>query len=483
MNADEYILKLPNIALRSRELLPEQPGIYYVVDESNVIWYVGQAKNLHNRWLGDNHHRLDQFKRQRNRRFTIYYELVNESNLDIIEKQRIGHYHPQLNGTEVNSKKLHPTETLLRKTLITIAPYGFILGVEPPRKDDIKLIEYSKYYRDIWRINKSVLPLSVIHICINLTELLKLSQDISTTIRFLKKVFSKSINSSGNWNCQGSKRSYRLSDFLLRRLLVNGFAIEVYVVRQEVTSYIQNYTMTQLAGIHIKAISSDSLNILQEKCLQNNIAGLYLKDNISHQYLYTDLCHRAINRLKPYTEDLVKVLFNESIDKSKLLKFPPHKNEAAINLGLSVRLLNLIKRKEYLKEILIEQGFDLSKYQVDKYLEDIPKDNNYYESHLNKNMTVYVKSFLYGDLRQSIYSSSMIYGKKGAFYQNANLPYIDVYLAFHVNRAFWLLFENYLCDFAKVSLSETEGYLKKYYSNPTPIVRKYVDKNPCFISI
>ncbi|MBD2593739.1 excinuclease ABC subunit C [Nostoc spongiaeforme FACHB-130] len=65
MNADEYILKLPNIALRSRELLPEQPGIYYVVDESNVIWYVGKAKNLHNRWLGDNHHRLDQYKTAR----------------------------------------------------------------------------------------------------------------------------------------------------------------------------------------------------------------------------------------------------------------------------------------------------------------------------------------------------------------------------------------------------------------------------------
>ncbi|MBD2594948.1 hypothetical protein H6G74_11485 [Nostoc spongiaeforme FACHB-130] len=84
---------------------------------------------------------------------------------------------------------------------------------------------------------------------------------------------------------------------------------------------------------------------------------------------------------------------------------------------------------------------------------------------------------MYSDLRQSIYSYSIVSGQKGGFYQNANLPYAEVYLAFHVNRAFWLLFENYLCDFAKVSLSETEGYLKKYYISPKKTLK------PVFLSV
>lgn len=43
MNANEYILQLPHISIKSRELLPENSGIYYVLDEQFIVWYVGQA--------------------------------------------------------------------------------------------------------------------------------------------------------------------------------------------------------------------------------------------------------------------------------------------------------------------------------------------------------------------------------------------------------------------------------------------------------
>ena len=68
MHADEYILQLSHLSLTNKELLPEQSGIYYVLDE-----------------------------------------------------------------------------TLLRETLVILAPYSFILGVESPRKEDLKLIEDSIY--------------------------------------------------------------------------------------------------------------------------------------------------------------------------------------------------------------------------------------------------------------------------------------------------------------------------------------------------
>jgi predicted GIY-YIG superfamily endonuclease len=171
MNTTEDILQLPHIGLNSRALLPEQSGIYYVLDETSIIWYIGQAQNLRSRWAGDSHHRLYQLQKQRKKQLTIYYELVAKSQLDAIEQQRIENYNPQLNGTKVKKKNLHPTETLLRETLVILAPYSFVLGVESPRKEDIKFIQDCTDWRDNWRIQKAVLPLNVIHVCINLNEL------------------------------------------------------------------------------------------------------------------------------------------------------------------------------------------------------------------------------------------------------------------------------------------------------------------------
>ncbi|OUL26557.1 hypothetical protein BV378_12850 [Nostoc sp. RF31YmG] len=106
MHADEYILQLLYISLKSREQLPEESGIYYVIDEKFIIWYIGQAKNLRTCWTGKSHHRLYQLSKQRNKQFTIYYELVAESLLDAMEQQRIEQYNPQLNRTKVKAQKL-----------------------------------------------------------------------------------------------------------------------------------------------------------------------------------------------------------------------------------------------------------------------------------------------------------------------------------------------------------------------------------------
>jgi hypothetical protein len=89
--------------------------------------------------------------------------LVDETQLDTVEIQRIEYYNPLLNGTRVKTKKLRPTETLLRETLTVIAPYSFILGVEPPRKDDPNFVAKCQSYSIDRRTQKSVLPLSVIH--------------------------------------------------------------------------------------------------------------------------------------------------------------------------------------------------------------------------------------------------------------------------------------------------------------------------------
>lgn len=117
MNANEYILQLPHISIKNRELLPGYSGIYYVLDEQFIVWDVGQAKNLRSRWAGDSHHRLYQLQKQRKKQFVIYYELVAESHLNAMERQRIEEYNPQLNGTKIKTKKLHPSNYDRRMTV------------------------------------------------------------------------------------------------------------------------------------------------------------------------------------------------------------------------------------------------------------------------------------------------------------------------------------------------------------------------------
>lgn len=433
MSADEHILQLPHISLKSRTLLPEESGIYYVVDEKSIIWYIGKAQNLRSRWTGDSHHRLDQLQKQRKKQFTIYYELLPKSLLDLIEQQRIELYSPQLNGTQVKAKKLRPTETLLRETLFSLAPYSFVLGVESPRKQNLKFIEDSINQLDNWRVKKALLPLNVIHICINLSEL---GYNWKLAIRFLKTIFRKRSNYSNNWDF--ADKGKPVYEFAMRRLLVNGCAIEVYAIDKEALEYIQGYDLTQVAKVEIRTVDDASLAILKNKCLLR-VAGISLANDNDHEYApYEKLSRNAIEQIYPYKQDLVKLLFNEDIDFSKLQILPiDTRTLRDSKTDLLVRLANIANKKQYLAALLIERGIDLNRYQVNKYLDSIPQDDNYIDSSRDKRMTIFVKLFSH-DIK-------------------------EFYLQATVDRVFWLLLETYLSDFAKVKLNEEEGYIDKAY--------------------
>ena len=479
MNADEYILQLSHLGLTSKELLPEQSGIYYVLDEKSIIWYIGKARNLRSRWAGKSHHRWYQLQKERKNQFTLYYELVAESQIDAVERQRIEQYSPQLNRTKVKNKKLHPTETLLRETLVILAPYSFVLGVESPRKEDLKLIKDSVSWRDEWRVQKAVLPLKVIHVCINLSELGEAIQDKDwlSKCRFLKKIFRKRSNYSDNWDCKGKISLEYSGIFYLRRLLVNGFAIEVYVINQEAVELIEDYELTQLAGVKIRSVNDPSLAVIKNKC-QLKVGGMYVYSDDQNQP-YDQYRRSAIQRLSPYNEDLVKLLFNEELDTSKLQILPTERQTTEeSNSRLPAKLANLVAKKEYLKALLTERGLDLNRYQVNGYLNSIPKDDRYVDNIKDNRMAIFVKSFS-SNLKEPIGSrvinaivsgkittdiANQIHGAKGTILQGSpHQPYKEVYLAATVDRTFWLLLEPYLSDFAKVKLNEEEGYINKAY--------------------
>ncbi|MBD1813854.1 hypothetical protein NDA07_08615 [Microcoleus vaginatus DQ-U2] len=438
MNVDQDILQLPHIGLKNRAILPELSGIYYVIDENFIIWYIGKAKNLRTRWAGDSHHRLDQLQKQRKKLFTIYYELVPESLLDATEQERIEQHSPQLNGTKVKVKKLRPTETLLRETLANLAPYSFILGVESARKQDLKFIEDSLYWRDNGRVKKAILPLTVIHICINVSEL-STGTSGNSAIRFIRNIFRKRSNYSKNWE-SASKYKNR-AEYSVKVLLVNGFVIEVCGIWQEALKYIQDYELTQLANVDMRAVDEASLVIIKNKCLLNCEAGVFLAPD-NRDYPYHEFCRKAIERIYPYKQDLVKLLFNEEIALVSKPQVLPTDTRTLRDskTGLLVRLANLADKKGYMTALLTERGLDLNLYRVNKYLESIPKDDNYIDNIGDTRMTVFIKPFLW------------------------NLP--EVYLAATVDRVFWLLLETYLSDFTKVNLNAEEKYTSKAYVSP-----------------
>jgi excinuclease UvrABC nuclease subunit len=63
--ADTAILTLPKVVLQAKQILPEYSGIYYVIDETNNVWYIRKAKNIRKRWQGKAHHRIYQLEAQK----------------------------------------------------------------------------------------------------------------------------------------------------------------------------------------------------------------------------------------------------------------------------------------------------------------------------------------------------------------------------------------------------------------------------------
>ena len=108
MVADEFILNLDSVELNDKNLLPEYPGIYYVVDVNKVIWYIGRSVNLWQRWNAEQpHHRYHQLiaiSNRENKSIYIYFSKTPNKQLYQLEKNQIYKYQPRLNNTPVLTK-------------------------------------------------------------------------------------------------------------------------------------------------------------------------------------------------------------------------------------------------------------------------------------------------------------------------------------------------------------------------------------------
>ena len=251
--ADAEIVNLNRTSLETKELLPEYTGVYYVVDEKNLVWYVGKAKNINKRWRGKAHHRIFQLKQLKHKNFYIHYERVNSAELDKREKQQIDKYNPQLNSSPVKNKKFRPTETLLRETITAISQFAFILGVEPPRrmvKNEIGID---------WLIKEQLLDMPIVHICLDSNAFKEIfnPQSINEQKALIKNAFSTRKIHASKW-----EEFPKIYPFMYR-LNVNGYIIEVNYF----SAWVGNDNVTIHREYNSGTIAQTSIRVLKPKIL------------------------------------------------------------------------------------------------------------------------------------------------------------------------------------------------------------------------
>jgi excinuclease UvrABC nuclease subunit len=84
------------ISIHELKLLPQTSGIYKVLDHSGNVVYVGQAKNIRDRWK-NGHHKLSVIVAKYGTSFYIDWVEVPEWLLNRAEHAAVSFYQPSLN--------------------------------------------------------------------------------------------------------------------------------------------------------------------------------------------------------------------------------------------------------------------------------------------------------------------------------------------------------------------------------------------------
>lgn len=153
------LASLPRLSLQHLDRLPDCPAIYFAIDAKDRVLYIGQAKNLANRWRGNGHHRIEQLKQihRRNQVTLAWLNCVNHSEcLNELENRYIEELQPLLNGTEVPATKVIPAEVVLQQSLEKIAKYVVIFGIiyPPAEEKTIVILKYLGWRREIYNLRR-----------------------------------------------------------------------------------------------------------------------------------------------------------------------------------------------------------------------------------------------------------------------------------------------------------------------------------------
>lgn len=99
------IMFLPSVPVDRKALktLPETSGVYFVVDKSNKILYIGKSVNLRQRWIF--HHRFHMANQISECR-VFFFETPKDVSIDSLEESLIDIFRPEWNGKEIDKEHL-----------------------------------------------------------------------------------------------------------------------------------------------------------------------------------------------------------------------------------------------------------------------------------------------------------------------------------------------------------------------------------------
>lgn len=433
MLADQYILNLSKLSLNMKDLLPEYSGIYYVLDENQTVWYIGQAKNIRKRWQGKSHHRIYQLESQKKYHFYIYYEAVHISDLNNIEKQRIQEYDPHLNKSPVKTKKVRPAETLVRETIAAISNFVFIIGIESAENK----ISTNRYFK-----KQPSQVLETVHICLDVASLREKFnvESIEEEKALLSSLFKIRKSYTKQWKFIREIYPYFYQINLSNYIIEIGYWL-IYLPNED-SEYFLDYAQTTFVKEPIRALTPDSVVKLKQKMSVDNRSGYYAE---------------ILKGLQPYVFDPIKPLFNDSIDREKLRKTletisEDHKTGKR-GYGSRSKVINI-------DQLIADRSIDLQKYEG-KVL-----------SFPNNKIGLYLQCFSF-DLKQTMPITSIA---RGMFDNNLKITVAAnlnlVHFLTRVDRQAWLLFEDYFQSFARLAtkLNEGEGFIDKFYAS----ARKFI---------
>ncbi len=147
------ILSLPSVTLASRGDLPDAPGVYFVRDDREILFYVGQSKSLRTRWA--NHEKLPDFEQINRKSELILIHYLQTSDQKSVEIEMIKRFRPLMNYQI--RKRIAVPSCLLEKDYQELAK----------AYEDL-----SEKYQSIAQLDKSIYDSAVnaAEQCINLVE-------------------------------------------------------------------------------------------------------------------------------------------------------------------------------------------------------------------------------------------------------------------------------------------------------------------------
>lgn len=94
------LMALPSLLLSERAGLPDAPAIYFALDTSGTVLYIGKARRLSERWKGTIHHRYSQLAATSGVRIA-WLSVTDEALLTAVETACIAYFAPPLNSARV----------------------------------------------------------------------------------------------------------------------------------------------------------------------------------------------------------------------------------------------------------------------------------------------------------------------------------------------------------------------------------------------